>query len=89
MSSEPIWQRRRFDSIFLDDGEVPSPVSGKPRTWVPIGSGLGVFSKGKRVFHVDPEIAHRILHLADETHLAATPTLGKPIRSRSPFGQRL
>lgn len=34
------------------------------RKRAPKGSNLGVFGKGKRVLHVDPEIAHRILDLA-------------------------
>jgi hypothetical protein len=29
-----------------------------------IGSDFGVLGKGKRVFHVDSEIAHRVLDLA-------------------------
>lgn len=41
-----------------------APVSGTSRTRAPVDSDFGVFGKGKRVLHVDPKIAHRILDLA-------------------------
>jgi len=40
----------------------PCPAFYRKRA--PKGSDLGVFGKGKRVLHVYPEIAHRILDLA-------------------------
>ncbi len=47
------------------------------------GSDLCVFGKGKRVFHVDPEIAHRILDLAmAEKDLDSTQVAGRPIDDR-------
>ena len=34
-------------------------------------SNFGVLGKGKRVFHVDPEIAHRVLDLGNRGLAAA------------------
>ena len=47
------------------------------------GSDFGVLSKGKRVFHVDPEIAHRALYLAmTEKDLDGTKVAGRLVDDR-------
>ena len=47
------------------------------------GSDLGVFGKGKRVFHIDPEIAHGVLYLAmGEKNLASPQVAGRPVDDR-------
>lgn len=47
------------------------------------GSDFGILGKGKRVFHVDPEIAHRVLDLAmTEKDLDRTQVAGCPIDDR-------
>ncbi len=60
--------RKRWKPSFMaplgNDGFVPAPVAGSLRTRAPLGSDFGVFGKGKRVLHVDPEIAHGVLDLA-------------------------
>ena len=46
-------------------------------------SNFGVLGKGKRVFHVDPEIAHRVLDLAmTEKNLDGTKVAGRPLDDR-------
>ncbi len=46
-------------------------------------SYLGVFSKGKRIFHVNPEIAHYILDLAmAEEDMDGTGVAGRPVNNR-------
>ena len=51
-------------------------------------SNFGILGKGKRVFHVDPEIAHRILDLAmTEKDLDGAQVARRPVddrRLRSP-----
>lgn len=42
----------------------PSARAWLARARAPVGSDLSVFGKGKRVLHIDSEIAHRVLNLA-------------------------
>ena len=55
---------RTFPSAVASGRKVPSARVRHARTRVPLGSDLGIFGKGKRILHVDPEIAHRVLDLA-------------------------
>ena len=48
-----------------------------------VSSDLGVFGQGKRVFHVDPEIAHCVLDLAmAEQDQDGTKVAGRSIDDR-------
>lgn len=49
-----------------------------------VESDFGVLGKGKRIFHVDAEIAHRVLDLAmTEKDLDGTKIAGRPVYDRS------
>ena len=51
--------------MFANGGFVPSAEKIAPRRGKGlIDSDLSILSKGKRVLHVNPEIAHRILDFA-------------------------
>ena len=44
------------------------------------GSNFGVLSEGKRVLHIDPEVAHCVLDLAmTEKDLDGTEVAGRPV----------
>ena len=62
--------------VLTSSGFVPRAAGSAPRgrDEEPTDSYLGVFGEGKRVFHVDPEIAHRILDLA-MSHSTRSPAL--------------
>lgn len=72
---------------LANDRFVPGAVSGSLPDTAPKASDLRVFCKGKRVLHVDPEIAHRILDLAvtkknlDGTKVASGPVDDRCLRS--------
>lgn len=53
---------RENRSEWQEGPRRPFPALYRKRA--PKGSNLGAFGKGKRVLHVDPEIAHCILDLA-------------------------
>lgn len=59
----------------------PCLVSHRKRALM--GSNLGILGQGKRVFHVNPEIAHRVLDLAmTEKELDGTKVAGRPVDDR-------
>ena len=46
-------------------------------------SDLGILGEGKRVFHVDPEIANRVLDFAmTKKNLDGTKVAGRPVDDR-------
>ena len=62
---------------FQEPGKAPRRRRGA------IGSNFGVLGKGKRVFHVNPEITHCALNLAmTEKDLDGTKVAGRPIDDR-------
>jgi hypothetical protein len=70
----------------LELRESPScPVSGSStEDGAPMGSNLGAFGKGRRVFDVDSEIAHRILDFTmAKKDLDGTKVAGGPVDDRS------
>ena len=59
------WCNRTFPVTAPTDGNVPSaPRPSARRRRGTNGSDFGIFGKGKRVFHIDAEVAHRVLELA-------------------------
>lgn len=50
--------------VTAERQECPSARAWLARARAPVGSDLSVFGKGKRVLHIDSEIAHRVLNLA-------------------------
>ena len=71
-------------TVARNDREVPSAARlGPRRRRGPNASNFGILGKGKRVFHIDPEIAHRILDLAmSEKDLNGTQVAGCPVDYR-------
>lgn len=85
-----------FATAFKNDSKVPGAPRLAPRQQQGAnGSDLGVLGKGKRVFHVDPEIAHRILDLAmtgkdlDGAQVAGRPVDDRRLRSPKRVGAML
>lgn len=76
--------KRSLNWQAANGGFVPSAVKSAPRRRRGAdGSDFGALSESKRVFHVNPEIAHRIFDLAmPEKDLHGTEVAGRPVDDR-------
>lgn len=80
----PTHRKLSFIAAIASGSKVPSAERIAPRRGEgPIDSDLSVLSKGKRVLHVNPEIAHRVLNLAvTEKDLDGAKVAGRPVDDR-------
>lgn len=62
--------------------QMPGEVAPRQRRGA-INSNFGILGEGECVFHIDPEIAHRVLDLAmTEKDLDGTEVAGRPVDDR-------